>query len=223
MNNKAALLSEEFVAEENVNFCKDVSVNGGANADNNTVKTSNLLAPPQEEDFSMTIRQGPLTFNPSPPLEQGEGINLTTANKQDEIMCWHYHLGHLGFPRLKQLTLNGKIPKKLAKVAPPKYPGCPFGAMTKISWCGKETKSSHEVFITTKLGDCISIDQMTSTEIGFYMQLKGKLTKRRYRCATTLSTTLAGCTLSTSNVVSHIIVLWMCVQQTRYVSTGCMC
>ena len=93
-------------------------------------------------------------------------------------MRWHYRLGHLTFPKLKQLALNGAIPKKLAKITPPKCAGCLFGAMTKIPWCGKETKASHEVFIATKPGECVSVDQMASTEVGF-MQMKGKLTKRR--------------------------------------------
>jgi hypothetical protein len=99
-------------------------------------------------------------------------------------MRWHYCLGHLPFVKLKQLTLNGEIPKKLVKVQPPKCAGCLFGAMTKIPWRGKETKASHEVFITTKPGECVSVSQMTSTEVGFYVQIKGKLTKKCYRCAT---------------------------------------
>ena len=56
--------------------------------------------------------------------------------------------------------------------------------MTKIPWCGKEAKASHEVFIATKPGECVSIDQMASTEVRFFAQLKGRLTKRRYKCAT---------------------------------------
>jgi hypothetical protein len=99
-------------------------------------------------------------------------------------MQWHYRLGHLPFSRLKQLAINGKIPKKLAKVAPPKCAGCLFGAMTKIPWRSKETKAYHKVFVATKPGECISVNQMTSTEPGFYAQLKGKLTKKRYCCAT---------------------------------------
>ncbi len=76
---------------------------------------------------------------------------------------------------LKLLALNGEIPKKLAKVKPPKCAGCLFGAMTKIPWRGKETKASHEVFIATKPGECVSVDQMASTEVGFFAQMKGKL------------------------------------------------
>jgi hypothetical protein len=96
-------------------------------------------------------------------------------------MRWHYCLGHLSFPKLKQLALNSKIPKKLAKVLPPKCASCLFGAMTKLPWQGKETK---EVFVVTKPGECILVNQMTSTEVGFYVQLRGKLTKKHYKCAT---------------------------------------
>ncbi len=99
------------------------------------------------------------------------------------VFDW-YRLGHLSFPKLKQLALNGKIPKKLAKVLPPKCTGCLFGARTKLSWQGKETKADHKVFIATKPGECVSVDQMTSTEVGLHAQLKSQLTKKHYKCAT---------------------------------------
>ncbi len=99
-------------------------------------------------------------------------------------MRWHYRFGHLPFPKLKQLALNGKIPPKLAKLTPPKCAGCLFGTMTKLPLHGKESKSSHEVFVTTKLGETVSVNQMTLTEVGFFAQLKGSLTKKRYKCCT---------------------------------------
>ena len=34
-----------------------------------------------------------------------------------------------------------------------------------------------------KPGQCVSVDQMISTQVGFYAQLKGSLTKQRYRGA----------------------------------------
>jgi hypothetical protein len=125
-----------------------------------------------------------LTFNPSPPTKEAKDVQLTAANKQAKLMQLHYRLGHLTFSKLKQLALNGKIPKKLAKVLPPKCAGCLFGTMTNFPWQGKETNADHEVFVATKPGECILVDQMTSTEVGFYAQLKGKLTKKRYKCTT---------------------------------------
>jgi hypothetical protein len=161
-----------------------MSASEGANADNRIVKMANLPLPPQQEEPSGVIRQGPLTFNPSPPTEEAKDVQLKAANNQAKLMQWHYRLGHMRFPKLKQLALNGKIPKKLTKVLPPKFAGCLFGAMTKLPWQGKETKVDHEIFVATKPGECVLVDQMTSTEVGFYEQLKGKLTKKRYKCAT---------------------------------------
>ena len=184
MDDEPAFAPEEFVAEENLNFEKDNAVDEGVESDDETVTTSNLPAPPDDELPSQAIRCGPLTFDPSPPAEEGEDVHLAAADDQAELMRWHYRLGHLTFAKLKQLALNGDIPKKLARVKPPKCAGCLFGAMTKIPWRGKETKASHEVFIATKPGECVSVDQMASTEVGFFAQMKGKLTKKRYQCAT---------------------------------------
>jgi hypothetical protein len=171
------------VVEENVNYWKNVSASEGANVDNRMVKMANLPLPQQQEPSKVTQR-GPLTFNPSPPTKEVEDIQLLATNKQAKLMLWHYHLGHLTFAKLKQLALNGEIPKKLTKVLPPKCASCLFGTMTKLPWQGKETKADHEVFVATKPGECVLVNQMTPTEVGFFAQLKGKLTKKRYKCAT---------------------------------------
>ncbi len=131
---KPKLVPEEFVAEENVNYRNNVSASEGANADNRTVKTANLPLPPLQEKPSRVTRRGPLTFDPSPPTKEANEVQLSATDEQAELMRWQYHLGHLTFPKLKQLTLNGEIPKKLAKVLPPKCAGCLFGTMTKLPW-----------------------------------------------------------------------------------------
>ncbi len=126
------LVLEEFIAEENLNYDKEVSVNEGVSEDNETIKISNLPTPPVDKSPSEAICRNPLTFNPSPPQEEGEDTQLAAANNQTKMMRWHYCLGHLPFVKLKQLALNGEIPKKLAKVKPPKCNGCLFGTMTRI-------------------------------------------------------------------------------------------
>jgi hypothetical protein len=151
----------EFVAEENLNYKeKETSEDEGVNEDDETIMTSNVLAPvAAEEPPSKAIHSGPLTFDARPQEQEDEHMTLAASDDQAELMRWHYCLGHLPFLKLKQLAIiNGEIPKKLAKVAPPKCAGCLFGAMTKIPWRGKETKSSHEVFVATKPGECVSVD-----------------------------------------------------------------
>jgi hypothetical protein len=97
-------------------------------------------------------------------------------------MRWHYRLGHLPFSKLKQLTLNGENPQRLAKVKPPACTGCLVGAMTNVPWKGRETSS--KVFVARKAGQCVSVDQMISTQVGFIAQLKRTLTKKHYTAAT---------------------------------------
>jgi hypothetical protein len=156
--------------------------------DDDMVKTSNRTEspPPVEASFPSEDAscRGALTFDPNPPREEEEDIRLATADNQAELMRWHYRLGHLPFPLLKAMALNGEIPCKLAKVVPPKCTGCVFGAMTRLPWRGKEGKQTHQVFVATKPGECISVNQMESSQVGFFAQLKGKLTKKRYTGAT---------------------------------------
>ncbi len=80
------LIPEEFVAEENVNYCKNMSASEGVNADDKRVKTSNLLLPPQDAEPSKVILPGPLTFDPSPPMKEGEDVQLVAAEDQAELM-----------------------------------------------------------------------------------------------------------------------------------------
>jgi hypothetical protein len=54
--------------------------------------------------------------------------------------------------------------------------------MTKVPWRRRETSS--KVFVATKAGQCVSVDQMILTQVGFIAQLKGTLTKKRYTVAT---------------------------------------
>jgi hypothetical protein len=38
--------------------------------------------------------------------------------------------------------------------------------------------------VTTKAGQCVSVDQLISTQVGFIAQLKGSLTKKQYTAVT---------------------------------------
>ena len=182
------VVPEEFVADEHIHRgALTKSIDTAVREDDKTVQTSNLpLAPAPEGDApsDKAIRHGPLTFDPRPPESEGEDTTLTSADTQAELMRWHYCLGHLSFSKLRQLAINGEIPKNLSSVPAPKCAGCLFGAMTKLPWRRKESKSSHEVFVATKPGETVSVHQMISTELGFFAQLKGALTKKRYRCCT---------------------------------------
>jgi hypothetical protein len=194
------LSREEFIAEENILLDKqEKSVNEGVTEDDETDQTANLPPPPANDKPHPGVACcGALTFDPSPPLKEDEEFQLTAANNQAELMQWHYRLGHLSFPKLKVLAKNGKIPRRLAKVPLPKCAGCLFRAMTKTPWHSKESKATHQVFVATKPGECVSINHMVSTHVGFFTQLKGGLTKKRYKAASIFVTTSCALALSIS-------------------------
>ena len=197
------LVTEKFVVEENLNYDTEVSKNERVDSDNKTIKMSNLPPQPTDKTPPEVICRGPHTFDPLHPQEEDDNIHLATTNNQTKVMRWHYCLGYIPFIKLKQLALNGKIPKKLVKVKPPKCAGCLFGTMTTIPWCGKEDKASREVFIATKPGECVSVNQMMSTEVGFYAQMKGN-SPRSVTCASLSSlTTTSAYALSTFKLMTH--------------------
>jgi hypothetical protein len=55
MDDEPVLVPEEFIAKENLNYKKDMSVDEGVDSDNDTVKTSNLPTPPNDEPPSQAI------------------------------------------------------------------------------------------------------------------------------------------------------------------------
>jgi hypothetical protein len=98
-------------------------------------------------------------------------------------MHWHVKLGHASQSRMRQLSINGYLPKYLTKISPPICSACLHGKATKIPWKtkGKTKQTPKKV---SQAGECVAVDQMESTTPGFIGQLKGTLTTLRYRYAT---------------------------------------
>ncbi len=190
---------QEFITEENLNYKeKETSEDEGVSVDDKTIKTSNVPSPATaEEPPSEAIRSGPLTFDLRPLEKEDEHTTLAAFDNQAELMRWHYCLGHLPFLKLKQLAIDGEIPKKLAKVAPPKCAGCLIGAMTKFPWRGKETKASHKVFVATKPEECVSVNQMTSTDQGSTHNSRENLPRNAIAAPPSSSTTSVGYNMCT--------------------------
>jgi hypothetical protein len=142
----------------------------------------------QSEIFGAKNDNQPLqvTFSdlPKPHIipEEEEPMQLTP---HDELLRWHYRLGHLPFRRLIKMCLQGILPKNLMSVKPPFCPACQYGGLTKRAWRtrGKGNQPSGKITITIA-GQCVSVDQLESSTVGFIAQTKGKLTTMRYKFAT---------------------------------------
>ena len=103
---------------------------------------------------------------------------------QAELLRWHYRFGHCSFEKLRIMSKNGEIPKRLQHCRIPKCPACIYGKMTKKPWQTKTPGSNVKPRTVTAPGHCVSIDQLESPQPGFIAQLKGALTRQRYQAAT---------------------------------------
>ena len=107
----------------------------------------------------------------------------TSLDPHDELLRWHYCLGHLSFDRIKQLASTGQLPKRLLSCKKPFFSACQYGKMTKRPWRAKgEDKKATKT--ATKPGQIVSVDQLESNTPGLIAQLKGKLMQQRYKYAT---------------------------------------
>ena len=123
-------------------------------------------------------------LQPPRNIFKDENDSLAADDVQAELLRWHHRLGHLSFIKIRLMALLDILPRRLSTVKPPKCAGCIYGAMNKRPWRTKSLQSKREIFKAKIPGDCVSVDLLESTTPGFIAQLKGGLTKQRYRAAT---------------------------------------
>ncbi|EJK76133.1 hypothetical protein THAOC_02121 [Thalassiosira oceanica] len=165
----------DYIGDEDI--LRNENDNDSTNSHDDTVITNNRANTPSHN----IVQEGPLRFELSSKhsIDPHQSHQATTL--QAELMRWHYRLGHLPFSKIRILANNGEIPKYLAKVTPPFCAACMYGAMHRIR---KRNGKYNQIHRATKAGQCVSVDQLESTQIGFIAQMKGKLTKDHYTAAT---------------------------------------
>jgi hypothetical protein len=114
LRENAKITPEEFVAKDDFNCgSRKQLIEDRVDKDDETICTSNVPDPPYKTATpDESFHHGHLAFDLLPPIAADEDVTLAATDDQAELMQLHYHLGHLSFQKLKQLTLNGKIPKK---------------------------------------------------------------------------------------------------------------
>jgi hypothetical protein len=111
------------------------------------------------------------------PMEENDSTRL--------FQQWHQRLGHVSPRTIQTLAKAGVLPKKLSTCRVPMCPSCIFGKASRTPWRTRRKKKDKQPTIKiTKPGQCVSVDQLESSTTGFIAQLKGNLTRRRYRVAT---------------------------------------
>ena len=103
-----------------------------------------------------------------------------SLDPHDELLRWHYLLGHLHFDCIKQLAEQGQLPKHLLACKKRFCATCQYGKMTKQPWRVKgDNKGTAKM--ATQPGQIVSVDQLESNSPGFVAQLKGILMQQNYK------------------------------------------
>ena len=87
-------------------------------------------------------------------------FNTLLKSDQAALMRLHDQLGHCFFPQLKQMAEEGIIPRKFAKVPPPKCPSCLYSKAHRKPW--RTHKIDPKIKPSTVPGAVVSIDQLES-------------------------------------------------------------
>jgi Reverse transcriptase (RNA-dependent DNA polymerase) len=106
------------------------------------------------------------------------------ASPEALLLQLHHKLSHVSMKRLQSLAIQGYLPMKIAKCRIPLCQACVYGKLTRRPWRSKLVQASGVIAKCEKPGQCVSVDQLESSVGGLVGQLKGGLTKRRYKVAT---------------------------------------
>jgi hypothetical protein len=117
-------------------------------------------------------------------ISSPESLEASSGSAEDELLRWHYRLSHVSMTRLQRMAKEGYLPKKLATCRMPLCQACIYGKLTRRPWRTKGGKLQSDSMTATTPGQCVSVDQLESPVHGFVGQMKGKLTKMRYKVAT---------------------------------------
>jgi hypothetical protein len=149
-------------------------------------------APQQGVDLSQPPNT-PVSFDPDatdrtnlPVIIEDEEDTAVHQNPATEFLCWHHKLNHMSAAKMQSMAKRGLLPKKLAKCQIPTCTSCLYGKATRRPWRSKPKvgQQGGKFRTASEAGQRISINQLESSTPGLIAQIKGWLTKKRYKVAT---------------------------------------
>jgi hypothetical protein len=104
------------------------------------------------------------------------------SNDKQELYRLHVRAGHLLFSKIQAMARQVEVPSRLQHCESPMCTACQYGKATRKPWRTKQ--KGKKIQPATKQGECVLVDQLKSRQVGFVVQLKGRLTLGMYRMAT---------------------------------------
>jgi hypothetical protein len=135
-------------------------------ADNST-KQQTMRENPLVTDFKLN---GPAKKFPN-VIENHDEYKLDSSAL---MLQWHHQLSHISMKCIQLMAQRGQLPRKLATCRVPLCQSCLYGKAVRRRWRDKPKANQADKLVSiTRPGQCISVDQLESTTLGFFGQLKG--------------------------------------------------
>ena len=162
-----------------------------ANEDDESFQPKDLVEPPQPMEAStdeiLKTNNDAVNIMPhTTVIDMGlithiipEDQEPKSLDPQDELLQWHYRLGHLPFDCIKQLATKGQLPKCMLTCHMPFCAPCQYGKMMKRPWRVKGDNKGMAKMATYP-GQVVSVDQLESTSPGFIAQLTRFTSKPKF-------------------------------------------
>ena len=96
--------------DDNVSLQPDDLAQKPVEADKDEAPQAEMPQTPQTQDFE--VPESPVHVIP-------DDKEPKSMEPQDELLRWHYRLGHLPFMRMKEMMNQGTLPSRLLKVDTP--------------------------------------------------------------------------------------------------------
>jgi GAG-pre-integrase domain len=143
-------------------------------------KAEEMREGPMSIDFSQDMSKNSISTD----YQRIDDTYINESRAEDILLLLHYKFGHVSMSRLKKMADMGLLPSKIANCQTPLCQACIYGKMTRRPWRSKPGTSQIPPKRPTKPGEVVSVDHPESPIPGFIGQMKGKLTKQRYKAAT---------------------------------------
>jgi hypothetical protein len=108
--------------------------------------------------------------------------NTTLSKSQKLLLKWHQRLSHMHFSQIQELAQQGWLPKTLLGCDPPLCKSCQHGKAHRRP-VASTSKSQPIDANDLHPGDCVSVDQIESSEPGYVDIYSGKPTAAKDHAA----------------------------------------
>ena len=136
-------------------------------------------------DFHVQLPQAKPGTDSRVEFEYDEDVTYSDKwSAEAKMQCWHYRTGHLPDSRIRNMAKRGDLPAELVHCRKVQCSACLHAKATKRNWRTKAPVNRMSIPPADRPGSVVGVDQLISSTPGLIGQMKGFLTRKRFKVTT---------------------------------------